>query len=223
MSWVLAVCGWSVAGLLWRGRRRRGELVADAEHELRGPTAALALVCERMRRRPGSDAYVAMVESQLVRLRLALDDLTAARHGRRSAPVPAPQELKPLVLGAVGGVGREVVAEWDAGVPRVVADRARLAQALGNLLANADEHGEGPVELRGRRVPGAVRIEVRNRTSGRRPPGKGRGRGLRIARAAAALGGGRLEFRSNKDRVVAALELPVEPVEADDRRPADAA
>jgi signal transduction histidine kinase len=156
------------------------------------------------------DAYVAMVESQLMRLRVALDDLAAARHGRLPAPAAGAEELKPLVLGAVGGVGREVVAEWDAGVPRVVADRARLAQALGNLLANADEHGEGPVELRGRRVPGAVRIEVRNRTSGRRSPGKGRGRGLRIARAAAASSGGRLEFRPKGDRVVAALELPVE-------------
>ncbi len=210
MSWVLAVFGWSLAGLLWRGSRRRGELVADAEHELRGPTAALVLVCERMRRRPGSDAYVAMVESQLVRLRVALEDLALARHGRRSATRVEPQELQPLVLAAAAGVGSAVDAEWDVGVPRVVADRGRLAQALGNLLANADEHGEGPVELRGRRVPGAVRIEVRNRAGERRAPGKGRGRGLRIARAAAASGGGRLEFRSEEDRVVAALELPAE-------------
>jgi signal transduction histidine kinase len=211
VSWLLAVCGWSLAGLLWRGRHRRGELVADAEHELRGPTAALALVCERMRRRPGSDAYVAMVESQLARLRIALDDLALARQGRRSAArVVEPQELQPLALAAAGGVRSAVDAEWDAGVPRVVADRGRLAQALGNLLANADEHGDGPVELRGRRVPGAVRIEVRNRASERRRPEKGRGRGLRIARSAAAAGGGRLEFRSEEDRVVAALELPVE-------------
>jgi signal transduction histidine kinase len=210
VSWVLAVCGWSLAALLWRGRHRRGELLADAEHELRGPTAALALVCERMQRRPGSDAYVAMVESQLVRLRVALDDLASARHGRRSAALVEPQELQPLALAAAGGVGSAVDAEWDAGVPRVAADRGRLAQALGNLLANADEHGDGPVELRGRRVPGAVRIEVRNRTSGRPSPGKGRGRGLRIARAAAASSGGRLEFRPEGDHVVATLELPLE-------------
>ncbi len=210
MSWVLAVCGWSLAGLLWLGRHRRDELVADAEHELRGPTAALALVCERMRRRPGSDTYAAMVESQLVRLRIALDDLASARQGRLGASRAEPQELQPLALAAAGGVGSTVDAEWDAGVPRVVADRGRLAQALGNLLANADEHGDGPVELRGRRVPGAVRIEVRNRARERRPPGKGRGRGLRIARSAAAAGGGRLEFRRDEDGVVAALELPVE-------------
>lgn len=210
MSWVLAVCGWSLAGLLWRRCHRRGELAADAEHELRGPTAALALVCERMRRRPGSDAYVAMVEAQLVRLRVALDDLAAARHGRRKAGLAEPEELQPLAVAAAGGVGSAVDAEWDAGVPPVMADRGRLAQALGNLLANADEHGEGPVELRGRRVPGAVRIEVRNRAGERRAPAKGRGRGLRIARSAAAAGGARLEFRSEGDRVVAALELPVE-------------
>jgi signal transduction histidine kinase len=207
VSWVLAAVGWLAA---WLMLRRVRELVADVEHELRGPVAALALICERMRRRPASDAYVAMVESQLARLRVALDDLTAARRGRRGGARPGAQELKPLALAAAGGVSREVRAEWDAGVPRVVADRARLAQALGNLLANADEHGDGPVELRGRRVPGAVRIEVRNRASERRRPEKGRGRGLRIARSAAAAGGGRLEFRSEEDRVVAALELPVE-------------
>jgi hypothetical protein len=51
---------------------------------------------------------------------------------------------------------------------------------------------------------------VRNRAGERRAPAKGRGRGLRIARSAAAAGGARLEFRSEGDRVVAALELPVE-------------
>ena len=52
--------------------------------------------------------------------------------------------------------------DWRAGPTQVVADRGRLAQALGNLLANAAEHGSGPLEVRGRRVPGAVRVEVRN-------------------------------------------------------------
>ena len=219
MSWAFAAAGWLVACALGAVLRRRGELVADAEHELRGPVAALALVCERMRRRPGSNAHVAMVESQLVRLGVALDDLAEARRGRRARPRPESQDVKGLAFAIAGGVGRQLSAEWDAGMPPVVADRARLAQALGNVLANADEHGDGPVELRGRRVPGAVRLEVRNPVVAPRKPSKGRGRGLRIARSAAAGAGGTLDFRSDADRVVAAIELPI----AEDQPPADAA
>jgi signal transduction histidine kinase len=161
-----------------------------------------------------------MIESQLARMRIVLDDLAAAQHGGRAAVQPRPQDLKPLALAATGGIGHEVRAEWDAGVPRVVADRARLAQALGNLLANADEHGEGPVELRGRRVPGALRVEVRNATGRPSPSKAGRGRGLRIAEEAVAQAGGSLELRREGKRFLAALELPVAP---DDGPKADAA
>jgi signal transduction histidine kinase len=200
--------------------RRRLELVADVEHELRGPVMALTLVCERLRRRGGAEPSVAMIDSQLARLHVALDDLAEAQHGERAGTQPDVQELRTLALAVAGGVGSEVRAEWEAGMPRVVADRARLAQALGNLLANADEHGEGPVELRGRRVPGAVRIEVTNRAGAKRKPGPGRGRGLRIAEEAVAQAGGSLELRREGERVLAALELPVDP---DDRPRADAA
>jgi signal transduction histidine kinase len=199
--------------------RRRLELVADVEHELRGPVAALSLVCERLRRRGGAEPYVAMVESQLARLGVALDDLAAAQQGGRAAATPEAQELRPLVLAAAGGIGSEVRAEWEAGVPPAVADRARLAQTLGNLLANADEHGEGPVEVRGKRVDGAVRVEVRNRTGRERQPGHGRGRGVRIATEAIEQTGGRVDVRHEDDRVVAAIELPV----AEDDSRADAA
>jgi nitrogen-specific signal transduction histidine kinase len=154
-----------------------------------------------------------------VRLRVALDDLAAARRGHRARARPEPQDVKGLAFAIAGGVGRQLSTEWDAGMPPVVADRARLAQALGNVLANADEHGDGPVELRGRRVPGAVRLEVRNRAGVRRKSAKGRGRGLRIARSAVGGAGGTLDFRSDADRVVAAIELPV----AEDEPPADAA
>jgi signal transduction histidine kinase len=65
IGWALAAAGWLVGVPAWLTLRRRRELVADVEHELRGPTAALELVCERMRRRPASSVNVAMVESQL--------------------------------------------------------------------------------------------------------------------------------------------------------------
>ena len=112
---------------------------------------------------------------------------------------------------ALDAAGRPARFDWRAGPTQVVADRGRLAQALGNLLANAAEHGSGPLEVRGRRVPGAVRIEVRNGTgSPETGANSGRGRGLRIASRAAASAGGRLELAEEGDEVVAALELPVD-------------
>jgi len=224
VSRVPAVAGWFVAVVALLKLRRRLELVADAEHELRGPATALGLTCERMRRDSAARSYAQPLDAQLSRLRKALEDLAAARHGRRAAERRRPQELDPLVSGTAAG--RRL--DWRAGPVRVVADRGRLAQALGNLLANAAEHGAGPVQVRGRRVPGAVRVEVRNRLPESRSPGEGvrggpdgstpglsRGRGLRIARRAAESAGGRLEIGSDGDQVVAALELPVEEPRAD--------
>ena len=52
--------------------------------------------------------------------------------------------------------------EPPAGGAAVRGDRARLAQACENLLANAIEHGGGTVELRARADAGRVRIEVRD-------------------------------------------------------------
>jgi signal transduction histidine kinase len=188
------------------------ERVADAEHELRGPVAALALVVERMRRDAHAREYVQPLEVQLARLCAALDDLAAVRRGRPAAAREGPLDLEEIASGAAAGVIADVREDWRAGDARVVADPGRLAQALGNLLANADEHGEGPIELRGRRLPGAIRVEVRNRP--RRTAAferrEGRGRGLRIAGQAAAAAGGRLELAEDGAQVVASLELPVD-------------
>jgi len=74
----------------------------------------------------------------------------------------------------------------------------RVAQALGNLIANAFEHGGGRPVLRGVRRGNAVRIEVEDR-----------GRGLAIAQRAAEDAGGRLQLTSTRAGTVAAVELPV--------------
>jgi signal transduction histidine kinase len=212
VSRALAAAGWSVGVAALLKLRRRLELVADAEHELRGPATALGLTCERMRRDSAAHSYAEPLDAQLSRLRKALEDLAAARDGRRAGERRGPHELDSLVSGAAAGWQ----LDWRAGSVRVVADRGRLAQALGNLLANAAEHGAGPVQVRGRRVPGAVRVEVRNRLPESRPGAHGGGgRGLRIARRAAESAGGRLELGSEGDQIVAALELPVEEPRAD--------
>jgi signal transduction histidine kinase len=220
---VLAAVGWGFALLAgWRALvlGRRLELVACAEHELRGPLAALALAAGRSR-----PVEASVVEGQLERARIALADLTAARHGRRAAARARRHELAAVAeraAAAWAGAGADVAVHWRAGHAPVDADPARISQALGNLLSNALEHGGGRAELRGLRSGKQVRIEVADRGAGlgagRRPrPRVGlrlgtrreRGRGLAIAARAVDDVGGRLALSSGPDGTVAAIELPL--------------
>jgi signal transduction histidine kinase len=204
-GWALAL-GLGVAVLRLRGRL---ELVARAEHELRGPLTAFGLVLESARRgRPVGEA----LDSELARARAALADLTAARHGCRAPAEPSRFDLERLVRSSAAAWGGQVA--WKAGAARVVADEGRVAQAFGNVLANAAEHGEGaPVEVRARRTGAAVRVEVTNAVGGALP-GSGsrgdRGRGLAIAAAASEAAGGTLTAAIGSRAAVATIDLPLE-------------
>ena len=65
------------------------ELVARAEHELRGAAAALALACESLRRDPAAGGHAAVIDAQLDRLRAGLEDLEATRRKSRPTNEPA--------------------------------------------------------------------------------------------------------------------------------------
>ena len=127
-----ACAGWALAAGLALGLRRRLSLVADAEHELRGAAAAIGLAADRVARTGATIGFSSLVRLQLDRMAAGLEDLAAARAPRRSA-------------GATG-LGD---ADMDAG---------RLAQVLGNLIANATEHGVGSVDVRTSRPAGAVQV-----------------------------------------------------------------
>jgi signal transduction histidine kinase len=196
---VAAVAGWGAAFVLALSMRRQRALVADAEHELRGAAAAISLAADRVARTGTGAGFSALIRLQLDRMAAGLEDLAAARAGR-------------------AGNGR--ASRAGAGhAPRAAPlddsslDAGRLAQVLGNLIANASEHGAGPVEVRASRPAGAVRIEIRNRNrpreldeAGAAQPG--RGRGLAIAERAARELGGRLTVESRDGETRAELELP---------------
>ena len=221
MSAVLVLSGWAVAACVavWAHRLAlRLRLVGDAAHELRGAGATLALASESMRREPGGLRRSRALESELDRLRAGLDDLDAARTGSR-APVstsllPLERALRTAAAGwrpVAGGQGRRLSLHWEAGPAAVRADRRRLAQVLGNLLANAVEHGSGAVRLRGRRQGSKVVIEVVDDGPRAAPvvSHPDRGRGLGIAARAAEEAGGRLTVQRTPEGTLAAVELPV--------------
>lgn len=223
---------------------RRLEAAADAEHELRGAVTAFGLALDRLGRDPVGRRLGWSLRSELERARTALADLAAARHGEAEATAAAPLALDRLARSAAAAwqpaaraAGRRVQVDWRAGPVRVRADRGRLAQALGNLLANAVEHGEGPVRMEATRVGRLVRVEIVNglreepeaggaearaggteERAGRAEPlgaaatpASARGRGLRIAARAVEQCGGTLSVTRGGGRASAALELPLGP------------
>ena len=221
---AVAVCAGAIAGL---ELRRRRELVARACHELRGPLTAahLALHCG-MRRGDTPPARLAAIDHELGRAAVALDDLAAARRGRRGPDRSEPVDVGDLlahqartwrmVEGAFGC--RVELAEPRSGAV-VRGDRVRLAQAVSNLVANALEHGDGRVRLQARAQDDRVRIEVADEGPGlpvavgdltrRARAGRGRrGRGLAIAADIADRHGGRLVAAPTAHGARVALELP---------------
>jgi signal transduction histidine kinase len=167
------------------------ERIARAEHELRGAATALALACDALRRDPAAQRHAEIIEAQLDRLRGGLADLDEARE-----PEPEPVELGALAR-AAAQPWRNAAFKWEGGPVTARLDRRRFAQALGNVLANAAEHGDGDIEVTGGEHDGGVRLQVRNR-----------GRGLLIASRAAEELGGRLSFEIVDDTAVATLDLP---------------
>lgn len=239
MSLAPALAGWSVAVacLAWAlaGRRQlalRMEALRRACHELRGPLTAVGLGLElEAGRGPGTPSRLRAIELELGRAALALEDLGRIGCSRRSGrpdAVPAPElvDVAELVADCVEAAraaaardGVELEAIWSGAPAAVAGRRVRLAQALGNLIANAIEHGGGRVRVHGRADRGAIRVEVLDEGPGLRAPlaeltrrrrreAPDRGRGLEIAGAVAAAHGGRLAAAPSRGGARLVLELP---------------
>ena len=226
-GWLLAVGGLAVATLIRIRFSRHAEAVARACHEVRGPLTAVRLGLELgARLRELSQARLEAIELELGRAAVALDELSTA-----PARLPVvdfqPVDLGELVTSSVEA-WRAVAASQGATIflappPRAVVvsgERLRLAQAIGNLLANAIEHGGGAVEVTLRSQGGRARIEVADqgpglpapidqlsRRSGPRARPE-RGHGLSVVRDVAAAHGGRLLGAQSQRGARVVLELP---------------
>jgi signal transduction histidine kinase len=163
LGWTAAtVCG-ALAAFLQARLVRHATLVADAGHELRGPLCAVRLGLHALE----DEARAAALDLELGRAALALDDLAAACHGRRAGERAQLVDIGALLDDAAEAwqplaraFGAELAVEPLRGRALVHADPVRLAQACGNLVANAVEHGASPVRVRGRVLGGRVRVEV---------------------------------------------------------------
>ena len=175
--------------------------LSDASHELRTPLALLRaeleLALSRPRTRAELEAAVTSAAEETERLtRLAEDLLLIARADQGQLPIRAERVQVSDLLDRVrtrfaahaAGLGRDVDVEGD-GDAAIVADRMRVEQALGNLVSNAFEHGDGTVTLRARTVDGRVELHVIDRGPGL-PDGFEARAFDRFSRADQARGGG---------------------------------
>ena len=203
--------------------RRRSTLAARADHDIRGPLSTARLALDGLE----PCARVEAIDLELRRAALALDDLTAARRGRRAPGSWEALDLARLLAAAAPAWEalarrRGAVLALGGGEARVVGDRLRLAQACANLVSNAIEHGGGRVDVHLRAVAGRARVHVLDGGNGLPAPlprllsaarGRGtmRGHGLAIAAGIAARHGGRLLEVPARTGAHLVLDLPAGP------------
>ena len=215
---------------------RERAFVAHASHELRTPLALLRTELELALRRPrGDDELRDSVQSAAVEVdrleRLTEDLLVLAEAGDSGLALHVETVSVAELAGTVAArfepalhaAGRRLQVENTDVV--VSGDRSLLQQALSNLVANAWEHGQGPVCLRVRCRPAEVEIVVADAGRGpdaavagheadrfvRRPGSTGAGLGLAIVAAIAAAHGGASGFRRRTDGVEAWISVPARP------------
>jgi hypothetical protein len=211
---ILIGCGLAAAGRVpVRPPRHRARRLNEALHELRRPLQALALAPAR----PGNEQWIAQAGRALAELEAAVNGPRPPAAARRGAV-----GLDELIDAArIRWAGASL--EFEVELPRaavhgdrvaVHGDPVALASALDNLIANALEHGRGPVTVRASNGSGAVRVQVANLP---RSPGADRsasadprhGHGLRrAARIAGDHGGVLLPPRLGRDGVLTELRLP---------------
>ncbi len=230
VGWGLAAASLGVALLFHVRLSRTTGAVAHACHELRGPITAARLGLELgsaiRQLRPDR---IRAIEVELGRAALALDDLGAVRIGgpriRREAVDVAAVAADSVEAWRAAARVRGATVRLDAAQSPVwvIGERLRLTQAIGNLIANAIEHGGGAVLVRLRGQRGQVRLEVSDQGpglpgpierlaarrrftwDGRRPE---RGHGLAIVNRIAAAHGGRLAAAPSDRGARLVLELP---------------
>lgn len=243
----LAAAGWLVAALAALVAARQygrvagvGVRAAEAAHELRGPLCAARLALSALERAtppvPMAAERVAAVDLELQRAARAVDDLASLTEPARTTgngivdldvlmrtAAPAWREL-------AAARGKALELRLAPGAPPVAGDPVRLAQILGNLVANACEHGTGTVIVAVAERSRRLRVSVsddgpgpsarRLRSAGRRSwqsaitgaASRPRGHGIEIVARLVRESGGRLSVGAAFGHPAVVLDLPVRSV-----------
>jgi signal transduction histidine kinase len=227
LGWIVATVAAACALVCRRNAGVRRTVIARACHELRGPLAAALLGLEYGARSGelGSGRLHA-IELELGRAALALEDLANPQGAPRRARSREAVDFHGLLAKSVeawqasaAARGCQLSLRWTGGRAVVTGHRLRLAQATGNLIANAIEHGGGVIEIHGHAGVASLRLEVIDDGPGLSAPvpelarrgGRAfglRGHGLAIACSVARAHGGRLASAPSERGARLVLELP---------------
>lgn len=221
-----------------RAIEQQANLLAVTAHELRTPAAvvegAAAMLLAGVDDEVERIQLVEAMASSAQRIQRLAGDLRAASdtHADALALEPERLSLRGALLAAADRAravhpheGVTVAIEHDV---ELVADTARVGQALDNLLENAVQHGRAPVFVTGERTDTGVRVLVADSGHGvdqrlaprlferfaHAGPAGGAGIGLHLVREIARSHGGEVTYLppGNGRRTTFVLELPTQPL-----------
>jgi signal transduction histidine kinase len=213
-----------------RAVRARDDILGIVSHDLRNPVGTAQMAAGLLLEEAGDGddrrstrKYLEMIQRSMDRAQRLINDLldvTQIEAGRLAVE-PGPERPAALVeesydAFAASAAGAGLVLEWEAAedLGWVAADRARVVQALGNLVANAikftpaggriviraDEDGEGVcfrVTDTGPGIPAEHLPHLFDRFwKARDGDRRGAGLGLAIVKGIVAAHGGRIEVES---------------------------
>lgn len=150
------------------------QLVGVVSHDIRNPLAVIDLSTVLLRKLEPSAQQLAVVDrmtrsvGRVQHLIVDLLDFTQARLGRGLAIQLADTDLHACVAEAVAELGHafpsHAIRHHASGDGRALADGQRIIQAVGNLVANAANHGaaDGPITVHTEPGNACFRIRVHN-------------------------------------------------------------
>jgi two-component system sensor histidine kinase RegB len=219
-----------------RAREARNEklaalatLAAGAAHELATPLSTIAVVAKeldlRLRKTESDPSLIedaALIRQEVARCRAVLDQLSADA-GLSTGEQRAKTTLAELVQAATSELSVEIDLDSVGDTALQLPSRATV-MALRGLLKNAQDASEGEsVHLKARRESDRVAIEIVDRGPGMdaatlarigepffttKPPGKGMGLGVFVARSVIEHVGGELRYDSSPAGTRATVTLP---------------
>lgn len=155
--------------------RSREVFVGMLGHDLRNPLNAISMAAQQLlmhadRLDPAHRRLAKRILSSSARIERMADDLLDFTRGRIGGGVPvhiAAADLAAVIRDVTDEFheafpDRDIRADVDVDNLRGDWDADRLAQVVSNLIANALEHGDDPIEVSGRADGDQVVLEVRN-------------------------------------------------------------